>query len=159
MVEREVKMMLHAHRDCLRNKGVDTTKVRFDCRDGYYGEAFGIMRGLNLMGFGYFGSSNLDATNPHENGGGGVGNTQPEHNLKWWKDYVVQLLERDGTYYVSVAWGRADNYYPQQEQLKLKTTSRWQAEDCYRDAVNKKVDKGYRRKDHDNNWRLRQHWG
>lgn len=68
----EVKMMLHAHRDCLRNKGVDTSKVQFDCRDGYYGEAFGVMRGLAVLGYGGFGPDNI----PHD--------THPEWNLKWW---------------------------------------------------------------------------
>jgi hypothetical protein len=51
-IKAEVKMMLHASRDCLRNQGVDTTKVRFDCRDGYYGEAFGIFRALAILGYG-----------------------------------------------------------------------------------------------------------
>ena len=50
-VEEEVKMMLHAHRDCLRTRGTDTTKTALDVNDGYYGEAFGIMRGLRLLGF------------------------------------------------------------------------------------------------------------
>lgn len=58
-VEAEIKMILHAHRDCLRNQDVDTTKVRFDVRDGYYGEAFGILRCLKLMGFGDFGPVNI----------------------------------------------------------------------------------------------------
>lgn len=51
----EVAMMLHASRDCLRNRKVDTSVVPFDARDGYYGEAFGIMRGLVVLGYGYFG--------------------------------------------------------------------------------------------------------
>lgn len=57
-IEAEVKMMLHAHRDCLRIKGVDTKKTSFDARDGYYGEAFGIMRALKVLGFGDFGAVN-----------------------------------------------------------------------------------------------------
>jgi len=71
-VETEVKMLLHASRDCMRNKGVDTTNTTFKVDDGYYGEAFGVMRGLAVLGYGYFGSSNL---------------TDPEYmfcNLKWW---------------------------------------------------------------------------
>lgn len=61
----EIKMMLHAHRDCLRNKGVDTAKVSFDCRDGYYGEAFGIMRALQTLGYGRFGAVNIPGTLNH----------------------------------------------------------------------------------------------
>jgi hypothetical protein len=74
-IEAEVKMMLHAHRDTLRNlyrpKNFDGTvnekcgynpkKVSFSCNEGYYGEAFGIMRGLQVMGYGYFGPDNLHA--------------------------------------------------------------------------------------------------
>lgn len=48
----EIKMMLHACRDCLRNRGVDTKRVPFSVNDGYYGEAFGIIRGLSVMGYG-----------------------------------------------------------------------------------------------------------
>lgn len=59
-VEAEVKMMLHASRDCLRNQGADTTVVPFNSNDGYYGEAFGILRGLMVLGYGYFGADNVD---------------------------------------------------------------------------------------------------
>lgn len=58
-IESEVKMLLHAHRDCLRNQGVDTTKISFDVRDGYYGEAFGVIRALVVLGFEKFGASNI----------------------------------------------------------------------------------------------------
>lgn len=54
-VEDEVAMMLHAHRDCLRNRGVDTSKTRFDTRCSYWGEAFGILRGLKVLGHGNWG--------------------------------------------------------------------------------------------------------
>ena len=77
----EVKMMLHAHRDCLRNLGVDTKTIRFDCRDGYYGEAFGVMRALSVLGYGRFGAVNL----PEE-----------YSNLRWWfaADKCDAALER-----------------------------------------------------------------
>lgn len=58
-IEDEIAMMLHAHRDCLRNQRQDTAKVRFDCRDGYYGEAFGILRALKVLGYGNFGACNV----------------------------------------------------------------------------------------------------
>jgi hypothetical protein len=51
-IEVEVKLMLHAGRDCQRNLGVDTTFFRHDCNNPYYAEAFGIMRGLAVMGYG-----------------------------------------------------------------------------------------------------------
>ena len=54
----EIKAALHASRDCLRNNHVDTTTITFDARDGYYGEAFGILRAMSVMGFGSFGAVN-----------------------------------------------------------------------------------------------------
>lgn len=50
-LEDEIAMMLHAHRDCLRNRGIDTSTTTFDARDGYYGEAFGVMRALVVLGY------------------------------------------------------------------------------------------------------------
>ena len=74
-IEAEIRMMLHAHRDCLRNRKQDTTEIRFDCMDGYYGEAFGIMRALVVMGYGFFGANNLPTPG----------------NMKYWFD---QLLDQ-----------------------------------------------------------------
>lgn len=66
----EIKMLLHAARDCARTIfSIDTTKQRFDVTDGYYGEAFGILRGLSLLGYGSFGPVNT----PEE-----------ESNFSWW---------------------------------------------------------------------------
>lgn len=94
-VEHNVKGLLHAHRDCLRNQGRDTREVTFDVMDGYYGEAFGVMRGLQILGYGKFASSNLDGTQDsstkyHDN-------VQPEHNLKWWFGKLEkQVLAEEG---------------------------------------------------------------
>lgn len=49
MVNAEIKHMLHASRDALRNRGVDTGHVRFDVNDAYYGEAHGILRAIRLL--------------------------------------------------------------------------------------------------------------
>lgn len=69
-VVQEIKMLLHASRDCARTIfSVDTNKQRFDVTDGYYGEAFGILRGLSLLGYGSFGAVNT----PEE-----------ESNFSWW---------------------------------------------------------------------------
>lgn len=90
-VEGEVKAMLHCHRDTLRNTGKNTLKVTFDVREGFQGEAFGIMRGLNILGYGFFGSDNLDAT--HD------GHPQPYTNLKWWFSKLEhEVLEEEGYY-------------------------------------------------------------
>lgn len=51
-VEREVKMMLHASRDCYRNQKQDTSRLTYPIADGYYGESFGVMRGLAVLGYG-----------------------------------------------------------------------------------------------------------
>lgn len=83
-VTAEIKMLLHASRDCLRNLGINTTITRFDCRDGYYGEAFGMMRTLQVLGYGYLGPVNLDGVQDK-------GCLEPEHNLNWW---MAQLADK-----------------------------------------------------------------
>lgn len=61
--EDEIAMMLHASRDCLRTKGRhDAARIRFDVSDGYYGEAFGILRALKVLGYAEFGAVNHDDT-------------------------------------------------------------------------------------------------
>jgi hypothetical protein len=88
----EITMLLHASRDCLRNQNVDTTKIQFDCRDGYFGEAFGIARAMVTIGCGYFGSSNLDAVQEHKS-------DHPEHHRRWWMRELEQLvLQQEGFY-------------------------------------------------------------
>lgn len=101
--KKEVKNMLHANRDCLRNQGKDTRKIRFDVREGYYGEAFGMMRTLNILGYGYFGSTNLNAVEEHTKAHGvkptnvPVDKLIPENNLVWWLDQIAnEVLEEEG---------------------------------------------------------------
>lgn len=83
-----VKVMLHASRDCMRNQGRDTTKQTWNVNDGYYGEAFGILRGLELLGYGYLG----DCIRPDPN--------IKIWNLKWWfrqlEDEVLKEEHFDG---------------------------------------------------------------
>lgn len=62
-----VVLMLLSSRDCYVNQKIEVH--RFDVNEGYYAEAFGILRGLKLCGYGYFGASNT----PRE-----------ISNLKWW---------------------------------------------------------------------------
>lgn len=81
-ISTEIKHMLHAHRDCLRNRKRDTKKITFDCGDGYYGEAFGILRALRTLGYGDFGAIN----------DGKDGNA----NLKWWfQNLQEQVLQEE----------------------------------------------------------------
>jgi hypothetical protein len=47
-----VKRMLHAARDTMRNKGIDTTKSRFELNIVEYGEAWGVLHALALTGVG-----------------------------------------------------------------------------------------------------------
>ena len=83
-IEREVKMLLHSSRDSLRTRGDDTTQIAFWVKDDYYAEAFGIMRGLKLLGYGYFGSENI----PDD--------FQDHLNLKWWFNRLEQeVLEEE----------------------------------------------------------------
>lgn len=92
-IEGEIKALLHSERDALRNKKINTSEIRFDCNNAYHGEAFGIMRGLHLLGYGYFGSSNLDASIEKQS------NVQPICNLRWWFCQLEQeVLEEEGYY-------------------------------------------------------------
>ncbi|TAL45548.1 MAG: hypothetical protein EPN91_01955, partial [Salinibacterium sp.] len=78
-IESEVSMLLHAHRDCLRNRHIDTTVTSYDCRDGWYGEAFGVLRGVAVLGYGEFGSDNVPNS------------IHSIWNLKWW---FAQIKDR-----------------------------------------------------------------
>lgn len=90
-IEGEIKSLLHAHRDTLRNWGEDTTRISFRANEGFCGESFGIMRTLRMLGYGYFGSVNLDGLKEHSGG------TQKEHNLKWWfSELENEVLEEEG---------------------------------------------------------------
>src|SRR6185369_575768 len=92
----EIISLLHASRDGMRNiKKHDTKVVSFAMAGdgGYSAEAFGILRGLRLMGYGYFGSVNLDGLQ-ERNGG-----VQQESNLKWWfAQLEQQVLQEEGFY-------------------------------------------------------------
>jgi hypothetical protein len=68
----EVKRCLHAGRDWMRNRKMNTITVPFDMNDPYYGEAFGIMRALEVLGYGEFKSDNVPNS------------IYPRWNLKWW---------------------------------------------------------------------------
>src|SRR4051812_22574284 len=87
-VANEVMLMLFAHRDSLWNRhalnpeSTDPLVAPFQIQDGYYGEAFGILRGLHCLGYGYFGPVNLDGREDRRGG------TDPHHNLKWWMDQL-----------------------------------------------------------------------
>jgi hypothetical protein len=77
-VERQVKMLLHAGRDYLRNLGKDTSTITFSVNDGYYGETFGIMRCLEILNYGYLGPVNI----PDREVTDGI--IIAERNLRWW---------------------------------------------------------------------------
>lgn len=91
-IEVEIKMLLHASRDCLRNQRINTQSITFSCRDAYYGEAFGIMRALRVMNYGYFGSSNLNAVEENRS-------DIDVHNLKWWMNQLEKEVLREDGYY------------------------------------------------------------
>lgn len=83
-IEEEVKMMLHAHRDGMRSRGEDSMKQRFDCREGFYGEAFGIMRCLAVLGHGRINQ----AVNTPEN----------KANLRWWLGELERQVLKEENY-------------------------------------------------------------
>jgi hypothetical protein len=99
-IRNEVKLMVAAHRDSLWNRwetcatpqAVDPTKFTVACNEGYYGEAFGVIRALVVLGYGYFGPDNLDAVKDNRS-------DIPEHNLKWFFQQIVQeYLDEEGFY-------------------------------------------------------------
>lgn len=60
---------------------MDPKKVTFSVNDGWYGEAFGVLRGLELLGYGAL---------------SGV-REETYHNLKWWfRQLEEQVLHEDG---------------------------------------------------------------
>lgn len=140
-VSREVKALLHAGRDCLRNQGRDTSKIAFDATDGYYGEAFGIMRALQIQGYGYFGSDNLDAHRESMNGYGPKNEdgkyltniTQPHQNLKWWFSVLTrEVLNEEGYRLEGDGHGRCeyclDKYNKDTKSVKEKEAARGMVE-------------------------------
>lgn len=94
-VIKEVMMLLHASRDGMRNKKLDTLNISYHIANdgGYSAEAFGVMRCLVLQGYGYFGSVNMNGL---EERNGGV---QQESNLKWWFSQLEHaVLGEEGFY-------------------------------------------------------------
>lgn len=66
-IEAEVKLLLHAQRDCHRNRGKDATKIPyFTPHDEYYCDCIGIMRCLRILGYGEFGAVNAEPSEPPE---------------------------------------------------------------------------------------------
>ena len=97
-VQIQIKLMMAAHRDSLWNqwetcshpRAVDPTKIQLICNEGYYGEAFGIVRALAALGFGYFGSDTQNALEESKS-------DMPETNLKWFFNKTVrEYLDEEG---------------------------------------------------------------
>lgn len=76
-IELDINMLLHASRDCYRNKGEDATKFQFNVSDTYYAEAYGILRALKTLNYGKFNTP-----------------TCPEDrtNLSWWFDQLKKKV-------------------------------------------------------------------
>jgi hypothetical protein len=92
----QIKLMLAAHRNYVWNRWsnyddanpIDPVIHSVICNEGYYGEAFGIMRGLREVGYGYFGTTDKSAVEEDKS-------YTPEHNLRWWfhtlqREYLVE---------------------------------------------------------------------
>lgn len=88
--ERVVKSQLHGARDTMRIRGIDTRHVPWDINAPEYCQAFGMMLTLQFLGYGYFGSSNLDGSREKAD-------CIPEHNLRWWfRELEQQVLIEEG---------------------------------------------------------------
>ena len=92
LVVAQVKSLIYAYRDKLWSlKRIQDPKTRplIDINDCYVAEAFGIMRGLAITSYGYFGLSNLDGCDNLEKG------AVREHNLKWWFDQIEKSIREE----------------------------------------------------------------
>lgn len=98
-IKSEIKGLLHASRDCMRNRGEDTITTEFSSINCYYSEALGILRGLMLLNFGYFGSSNLDAITEYKRGLTRKKAMCKEQNFKWFFEKLkVEVLQEENFY-------------------------------------------------------------
>jgi hypothetical protein len=94
-IERMVKTILHAGRDCYRNQGKDTMQMAFETHCGYYGEAFGMLRALHILGICVEGASNLP---------------KGRHNYVWWFEQLKrQVLEEENFPGYGDGSGRCDH--------------------------------------------------
>ena len=86
----------------MRSQKKNNLGIVFDCNNAYYGEAFGIMRGLAIQRYGYFGPNNLDAFKDF--GYGKPANvTHSKQNLKWWfSELCEEILEVERSLKVSM---------------------------------------------------------
>lgn len=76
-----VKYFLHASRDAQRNRHEDTTQVGWNVNDPYYAEAFGIIRCLTYLHYGFLGDDM----------------TPSPHNLKFWFNHLCdEVLREEG---------------------------------------------------------------
>jgi len=86
-----VTLMLHASRDCMRNLKVDTTTIPFDVRDGYYGEAFGIMRALACLNYGTLTSG----SEPYLLGNARSPSSKERDLRAWFRELEQQVLAEE----------------------------------------------------------------
>ena len=85
-IEGEIMALLHASRDSMRNKGEDTRSTPFNVNNAYYGEAYGVLRGMAVLGYGYFGAANVPAPN-----------NDPRVNFNYWiAKLELQVLDDEG---------------------------------------------------------------
>jgi len=83
-IAKEIHLLLHASRDGMRNKGVDTKRVTFAMQEdaGYYNEAFGLVRALNLLGYGHL--------------GGNIRHDDAMNLQTWFRKLQEQVLQEEG---------------------------------------------------------------
>lgn len=82
-----------------RRSIMDPKRVTFSVNDGWYGEAFGVLRGLELLGYGSLSSLTDEKT---------------YHNLPWWflqleEQVLIEDGFRDGSHrcdFCLKAWGK-----------------------------------------------------
>jgi hypothetical protein len=94
-VRNEIKRLLHAERDRLRTVGKNTLRTTFDIMGPYYSEAIGILKCLQIQGYGEFDAVNLCATDYACRLRDRA--SQPEQNFAWFKSQLTkEVLEEEG---------------------------------------------------------------
>lgn len=77
-VENEVVLMLL---ECIRQEE-EKKSYMWNTNNAYYAEAFGIMRGMVVLNYCYFGTNNTPAE---------------KQNAKWWFDHCKSIAEKEKT--------------------------------------------------------------
>jgi hypothetical protein len=112
-VEAEIILMVLAERDYYKNRVEDGSLAKMPERfshdtGGYYGEAFGVMRGLVCLGYGTL------------NGPSNIAKTDPLNLNFWFYELVDKALATEREFGLGIAFQQARALVSEQERGKRK---------------------------------------